>query len=609
MNFCFKVMKRKIGITLFLALSAIGVDAQVTDTLQKQSVTKVDTLTMADLMELLDTIPDPEGAVVPDTATFKKPDADSTGNQRPSMEDMLKVLLNDSVIIDTASIKHLKTDSLSGDSISIDTLLMDSLATDSLRTDSLVIDSLATDSISLDSLAVDSLLQQPLLNDTLKKNSVPLKPAVVKKKTPQVNPVVTAFKKEMARLHANYFAYFKLWDNIYLPAPPVRPNGDYYKLSVPATFYSNVYEDLYGLEFTPQPKYSATTLEDIGSAALPCPDVEISKKINRAINGLLMNVYINYPDLVTKNEEQLANMKPLETGKVERQPEVITSYVKSDYSPGKVVEKDLLVIKPNFWTTVGNGYLQLSQTYLSDNWYKGGESSNALAAGLTLKANYDDKQRIQFENMLEWKLGFISTPSDTVHQYRPNTDFLRISSKFGFKAVTNWYYTVSMNFKTQLFSQFTANTDNLVSTFLSPSDLNVGVGMDYKLILDEKLNLSVLMNPLSYTLYSVWSDRVDPTKFNIKAGHKTENFWGSSVQATMKWRIITPILWETRFVYNTNYKKVLAEWENTFTFSFNKFWSAKLFVHGRFDDGVPRKEDHGYFQLQETLSLGLNYIW
>lgn len=117
------------------------------------------------------------------------------------------------------------------------------------------------------------------------------------------------------------------------------------------------------------------------------------------------------------------------------------------------------------------------------------------------------------------------------------------------------------------------------------------------------------MNPVNYTLYSVASDRVDPTKFNIKEGHKREYFWGSKVEATLKWRIMTAILWESRFTYNTNYKMALSEWENTFTFSFNRFWSAKLFVHGRFDDSVPRVEDRSYFQLQETLSLGLDYTW
>ncbi len=61
------------------------------------------------------------------------------------------------------------------------------------------------------------------------------------------------------------------------------------------------------------------------------------------------------------------------------------------------------------------------------------------------------------------------------------------------------------------------------------------------------------------------------------------------------------------FSYTTNYEKVLGEWENRFTFTINKYLSTKLFVHGRFDDGVTREEDKAIFQLQELLSFGLSY--
>ena len=54
----------------------------------------------------------------------------------------------------------------------------------------------------------------------------------------------------------------------------------------------------------------------------------------------------------------------------------------------------------------GMGYVQSTQHYISDNWYKGGESTNALLSGLVLEANFDDRQRIEFENKLEIKIGF-----------------------------------------------------------------------------------------------------------------------------------------------------------------------------------------------------------
>ena len=87
-------------------------------------------------------------------------------------------------------------------------------------------------------------------------------------------------------------------------------------------------------------------------------------------------------------------------------------------------DSELLVLKPNFWSYGGNGYLQFSQNYISENWYKGGESTKSLVSGFTWQVKYDDKQKTQFETKLEWKLGFITAPSDTVHTYKANNDLL-----------------------------------------------------------------------------------------------------------------------------------------------------------------------------------------
>ena len=44
-----------------------------------------------------------------------------------------------------------------------------------------------------------------------------------------------------------------------------------------------------------------------------------------------------------------------------------------------------------------------------------------------LEANFDDRQRIEFENKLEIKLGFVTAPSDTVHKYKTNAAYLGLS--------------------------------------------------------------------------------------------------------------------------------------------------------------------------------------
>ncbi len=419
------------------------------------------------------------------------------------------------------------------------------------------------------------------------------------------------FNQLIQDFRRDYDAKLERWDDIYLLITGIRSNPDYYKLSMPATYYEEPIEQAFSISDW-KPRIPFIKEKNEWMKWLPqVKDLRHTEKVDRYINHQLLSFYLTYPQLVKQNEDNLEGLKPIYGDVIIDQPrkENLLEMMQNDELPNQVSEKDLLVIKPNFWTLGGNGYLQFSQNYISANWYKGGESTKSLLSGFTWQANYDDRQRVQFENKIEWKLGFITAPSDTVHSYKANNDLLRLSSKLGYKAFSTWYYTLSAEFKTQFFSNYDTNSDNLVSAFFSPAELNVGLGMDYKYIKDGVCNLSVLVNPLNYTLYSVASDRVDPTKFNIKEGHKRESVWGSRLETTLKWKVFSALMWESRLSYTTNYEKVLAEWENTFTFSVNKYLSTKLFVHGRFDDGVTREADTSYFQLQELLSFGLSYTW
>lgn len=74
--------------------------------------------------------------------------------------------------------------------------------------------------------------------------------------------------------------------------------------------------------------------------------------------------------------------------------------------------------KPNFWKLSGNYSLQLFQNYVSDNWYKGGESNYSMLGTVTLQANYNNKQRFRWENKLELRLGLQNSKGDTLHTVR-----------------------------------------------------------------------------------------------------------------------------------------------------------------------------------------------
>lgn len=436
--------------------------------------------------------------------------------------------------------------------------------------------------------------------------------------TTRQNPIVTAFSDTLNEMTASYFAYFRLWEDLNVPGPRrVRLKPAYYKLFVPPTYYEAPFAQAFELDWTPG-AHVPTAVDTLyagkrDSVSLFRPgNLETYARVDRWVNRLLRNFYLQHPGMLVNNELYLAGLKALDDSQVVKKPreEKIKSFLRPETPVESVEENELLVVHPNFWKHKGNGYMQFTQHYISDNWYKGGESTNALLSGLVLEANYDDRQRVEFENKLEMKLGFVTAPSDTVHKYKTNADLFRLNSKLGVKAVKNWYYTLAAEFKTQFFANYKTNTNDMISNFFSPAEIDITLGMDFKQS-KKDYSLSVLGSPFAYTFIYLGSDKIyDPSSFNVEPGRKSANLIGSKVTGNLTWKIIPTVTWESKFEYFTTYDKVIASWENTFNFVLNRYLSTKLFVHARYDDGVTLTEDNrSYFQLQELLSFGLNYTW
>ena len=58
-------------------------------------------------------------------------------------------------------------------------------------------------------------------------------------------------------------------------------------------------------------------------------------------------------------------------------------------------------------------------------------------------------------------------------------DLFQFNLLAGYKASKYWYYSTNVSFKTQFLHNYKANTRDLKGAFLSPGELNVGVGMTY----------------------------------------------------------------------------------------------------------------------------------
>ena len=356
-----------------------------------------------------------------------------------------------------------------------------------------------------DTLKSDSLVNTKIDSVIVKKqDSIKVKP-VVPKKPEEVIPQSVI---ELNKMFSDYRKYSEWaqdrWDDIYLSLSEIKMKADYFKFVVPLTYYSKAFEEASGIDdWIPRDIIVDDSLRKASMLEEGMPKMQISSELDRKINRQLLDFYVNYPELVLKNENSLLDLDFLSSKEMTSayKEENIISLIDNNAGIGQMSGSELLVLKPNFWTSGGSGYLQFSQNYISANWYKGGESTKSLLSGFSWQIKYDDKQKTQFETKLEWKLGFITAPSDTVHTYKANNDLLRLTSKLGYKAIQNWYYTLSAEFQTQFFSSYATNSDDLVSALFSPATLNIGLGMDYKFIKDGKVNLSVLLNPLNYTLY------------------------------------------------------------------------------------------------------------
>ena len=371
---------------------------------------------------------------------------------------------------------------------------------------------------------------------------------------------------------------------------PTASSGQYSPLFLPFTYYGSVAHEALSLDGEPS-----------------------------EMSNALLDLYLRRPDLVQTTDAALRN----ELTTAAEQAEAPTPVLPPPAEEAAPIEPeapkaDVEVKKPNFWTFKGDGFLQFLQNYVSGNWYKGGESNYSMLSSLTLEANYNNKSKWKWDNKLEMKLGFQTSPSDSVNKFKANEDLIRLTSKVGLQATKHWYYTLQLLAYTQFTRGLKANDKRTYSDFMSPFNLNVGIGVDYKMEwFNKKLTGTVNISPLAVNYRYV--DRTIfmngdtqqwfPSRHGLEADRHSLVDLGSQFTVDFTWKMAENISWKSRMYGFTSYKRVEYEWENTFSFQFNKYISSKLFIHPRFDDNRQRDDHHGYWMFKEFLSIGFNYAF
>ena len=329
----------------------------------------------------------------------------------------------------------------------------------------------------------------------------------------------------------------------------------------------------------------------------------------RDFNANLMHLYLYRPDLVSTTEravqQQQTTLNDIEKP-IQHEVDMVSRVKEPPIEPVEV-PVEVLVKKPNFWTYKGDYALQFLQNYVSGNWYRGGESNYAARGSVVMQANYNNKQKVKWSNRLELKYGMQSSRSDSLHSVKSTDDLIRLTSKFGLQATKKWYYTVQFIGYTQFGKSYRSNDPTVYSAFLSPANINISLGMDYSADwLGHRLKGTFHIAPLAYNLkYTRMLELSD--RLGIGTGHHFLHDFGSECTIDLEWKLLEMLTWRTRLYGYTTYRRSEVEWENTFSFQFNRYISTQLFIYPRFDDGVARDSRHAYFQLKEFASVGFQF--
>ena len=260
------------------------------------------------------------------------------------------------------------------------------------------------------------------------------------------------------------------------------------------------------------------------------------------------------------------------------------------------------------WRRQANLSLQLTQNYATENWHQGAANAFAMLWAAKAFANYN-KGSLSWENNAEWRVGVSTVSGDTLRKMNTTDDIFQIYSKFGYQVHKHWYVSMFADFRTNFFPNFQKNSNHMNTTFLTPIRYNMGLGIDYKPLKGLSVNISPVTYKLTYAL-NTDVERIDVNELGIETGNNMLNEVGSSVRVEWKWRPLREIELETKFYFFTNYKKVETELEIDVDFYINKYMSAKILLHPRYDGTVESTtDDKSRLQFKELISVGFAHTF
>lgn len=261
------------------------------------------------------------------------------------------------------------------------------------------------------------------------------------------------------------------------------------------------------------------------------------------------------------------------------------------------------------WTRGAKASLSFTQVSLT-NWAAGGENSFGGNSFLNLFANLK-QGKSTWDNSLDMAYGLIKLGDSKI---RKSDDKIDLVSKFGHNVIhKNLFISANLSFKTQFTEGFNYPNDSvIISNFLSPAYLMLGLGLDYK----PYKFLSISFLPLTGRL-TIVNDKVlsDAGAYGVDPGKRIRPEFGAAFKATIDKDIATNISLKSKLELFTNYidrpQNIDLNWEALMILKVNKYISTHIGFHTIYDHDILITDKDGNTgprtQFKQTFGVGLTY--
>lgn len=269
-----------------------------------------------------------------------------------------------------------------------------------------------------------------------------------------------------------------------------------------------------------------------------------------------------------------------------------------------------------YWKMNGLAALNFNQLSLT-NWAAGGESSLSGTALFNFTANYA-KNKNAWDNTINLTFGQLKRNGEKPVK---SDDKMEFSSKFGRKATSTFFYTFLFGFRSQFAPGYKSPQDKeIISNFLAPAYINIGIGMDYK----PAEGFSFYLSPLSGRTTIVNDDSLAAKgAFGVEPGEKIRNEFGGYFKAAVNKNIMENVTLQTSVDLFSNYIKnpenIDVNWQMLLSMKINKYLTASLSSQLIYDDDIKIGKDDNNdgtiditekkprLQFKEALAVGLSY--